>query len=37
LEELHARIPNYRIKPGVDLQFSPGIRQAEHLPIEWDV
>jgi len=37
LEEFHARIPNYRIAPGAELKFSPGIRQAEHLPLEWDV
>jgi cytochrome P450 len=37
LEEFHARIPNYRIPPGTELKFSPGIRQAETLPLEWDV
>ena len=37
LEEFHARIPDYRIAAGAELKFSPGIRQAEHLPIEWDV
>jgi cytochrome P450 len=37
LEELHARIPNYRIAPGTELKFSPGIRQAERLLLEWDV
>ena len=37
LEEFHARIPNYRIAPGAELKFSPGIRQAEHLQLEWDV
>ena len=37
LEELHARIPDYRIAAGADLHFSPAIRQAEHLPLEWDV
>jgi len=36
LEELHARIPNYRIAPEAELKFSPGIRQAERLLIEWD-
>jgi cytochrome P450 len=36
LEELHARIPNYRIASGTELRFSPGIRQAESLPLEWD-
>jgi cytochrome P450 len=37
LEELHARIPKYRIAPGTELKFSPGIRQAERLMLEWDV
>jgi cytochrome P450 len=37
LEELHARIPDYRIPEGVELQVSPGIRQADRLPLEWDV
>jgi len=33
LEEIHARIPDYRIADGADIHFSPGIRQANHLPI----
>ena len=33
LEEWHRRIPDYRIAPDVELQFSPGIRQAERLPL----
>jgi cytochrome P450 len=37
IEEFHARIPNYRIPAGVELRFSPGIRQADSLPLEWDV
>jgi cytochrome P450 len=36
LEELHARIPNYRVSPEAELKFSPGIRQAERLLLEWD-
>ena len=35
LEELHARIPSYELAPGVDLIYSTGIRQAEHLPLVW--
>jgi len=35
LEELHARIPDYRIPEGVDVHFSPGIRQADPLPLEF--
>jgi cytochrome P450 len=37
LEQFHARIPNYRIPAGTELRFSPGIRQADSLPLEWDV
>jgi cytochrome P450 len=33
LEELHRRIPDYRLAPGTELVYSPGIRQADHLPI----
>lgn len=36
LEELHKRIPDYRIPEGVEIHFSPGIRQADHLPLEFD-
>jgi cytochrome P450 len=36
LEELHARIPDYRIPAGVEVHYSTGIRQADHLPLEWD-
>ena len=36
LEEFHARIPDYRIPAGTSLKFSPGIRQADSLPLEWD-
>lgn len=35
LEELHRRIPEYRIPDGVEIHFSPGIRQADHLPLEF--
>jgi cytochrome P450 len=37
LEELHARIPDYHIPDGVELNVSPGIRQADSLPLEWKV
>jgi cytochrome P450 len=33
LEEFHRRIPEYRIRDGAELTFSPGIRQAEQLPL----
>jgi cytochrome P450 len=35
IEELHRRIPDYRIPDGVEIHFSPGIRQADHLPLEF--
>ncbi|MGH9080274.1 MAG: cytochrome P450 [Acidimicrobiales bacterium] len=35
IEELHRRIPDYRIPDGAEIHFSPGIRQADHLPIEF--
>jgi cytochrome P450 len=35
LEELHRRIPDYRIPDGVEIHFSPGIRQADRLPLEF--
>ena len=35
LEEWHRRIPDYRIADGVDIHCSPGIRQAERLPLVW--
>ncbi len=36
LEEWHRRIPDYRIVPGETPRFSPGIREALYLPLEWD-
>jgi cytochrome P450 len=36
LEEFHRRIPNYRIEEGAKIHFSPGIRQANHLPLVWE-
>jgi cytochrome P450 len=35
LEEWHRRIPDYRIADGVEIRCSPGIRQAEILPLVW--
>lgn len=35
LEELHRRIPDYRLKEGADIHFTAGIRQATGLEIEW--
>jgi cytochrome P450 len=33
LEEFHKRIPDYSIKEGAEIHFSPGIRQADNLPL----
>ena len=33
LEEFHRRIPEYRIADGAEIHYSPGIRQANHLPL----
>jgi cytochrome P450 len=33
LEEWHRRIPHYDVAPDAAVQFSPGIRQAESLPL----
>lgn len=36
LEELHRRIPDYRIADGAELHYSPGIRQTDHLPLVFE-
>ncbi len=33
LEEFHRRIPEYSLADGAEIRFSPGIRQADHLPL----
>jgi cytochrome P450 len=33
LREWHARLPHYRIAPGADLQFTPGIRSLDSFPM----
>ncbi len=35
LEEWHARIPEYELAPDTVLQYSPGLRQIDHLPLVW--
>ncbi|MFM8303753.1 MAG: cytochrome P450, partial [Actinomycetota bacterium] len=35
IEEFHKRIPDYRIQDDVELHFSPAIRQAVELRLEW--
>ena len=36
LEELHRRIPDYRIPDDTEIHYSPGIRQADHLPLVFE-
>jgi len=33
LREFHRRIPDYALKPGTELLYTPGIRSIEHLPL----
>jgi cytochrome P450 len=33
LEEFHRRIPDYELEPGAVVSYSPGIRQADQLPL----
>ncbi len=35
LEEWHARIPDYSLPEDTVLDYSPGLRQIEHLPLVW--
>ena len=35
LEEWHARIPDYELPPGTQLDYFAGLRQIEHLPLVW--
>jgi cytochrome P450 len=35
LEEWHAAIPDYRIKEGVELMYSQGLRSVENLELVW--
>jgi cytochrome P450 len=35
LEELHRRLPDYRVPDGASLDYSPGIREIAHLPLEF--
>jgi cytochrome P450 len=37
LEEWHRRIPEYSIPTDAVIAHSPGIRQADHLPLVWNV
>jgi cytochrome P450 len=33
MEEFHKRIPEYQLADGAEIHFSPGIRQADNLPL----
>ena len=35
LREWHRRIPEYRLAPGAELHYTPGLRQVESLPLVW--
>ncbi|HEX5586247.1 MAG TPA: cytochrome P450 [Acidimicrobiia bacterium] len=35
LREWHRRIPEYRIKPGTELIWPPGLRSVENIVLEW--
>jgi cytochrome P450 len=36
LAEWHRRIPEYRLKPGTEVVWPPGLRSVEHLVLQWD-
>jgi len=35
LREWHCRIPEYEIKPGIELQYAAGLRLVENLELVW--
>ena len=35
LREWHRRIPEYAIKPGIELQYAAGLRLVENLELVW--
>ncbi len=35
LEEWHARVPDYSLADGLELRYSPGIRQVDNLELVW--
>jgi cytochrome P450 len=35
LREWHRRIPDYALKPGVELEYPPGLRLVENLELVW--
>ena len=37
LEEWHARVPDYELAPGIEPEYSQGLRQVENLELVWSV
>ena len=37
LREWHRRIPEYELKPGIELQYATGLRSVENLELVWKV
>ena len=35
LREWHRRIPEYELKPGIELHYPPGLRSIENLELVW--
>jgi cytochrome P450 len=35
LREWHKRIPDYSLKPGIDLHYARGLRSVENLELVW--
>ena len=35
MREWHKRIPEYRLKPGIELEYAPALRTVENLELEW--
>jgi cytochrome P450 len=35
MEEWHARVPEYSLAPGIELEYSEGLRQVENLELVW--
>jgi cytochrome P450 len=36
LRRWHARIPDYELKPGIELHYPPGLRSVENLQLVWE-
>jgi hypothetical protein len=35
LREWHRRIPDYELAPGTELNYLPGLRHVESVPLVW--